>query len=277
MPDEPQPVLHIELKNVQPVELSDYAESLNALSDEFRRYGGLRVDALGNDDTRLFVKELRNGSLIADLVVLVPLYVTYAEHVSGVASFCEYLHRGYKYLLGSRGEKPPRLDQANIENLSKIVNPVAKDAGAQINIGTLNYAPVITINSVEANAVQNGARREIELLREPVTGIREKVLLYFFQTRNDARTPARKETGWRGVIESVWRHPIKVVFGNQDVKSRILSGKNNLFKEAYVVDVSVETVHGKPALYKILELHDQFEKPDTGSTDGATDLEFPHE
>ena len=34
----------------------------------------------------------------------------------------------------------------------------------------------------------------------------------------------------------------------------------NPFRMAYVVDVSVETIEGRPALYNVLAVHDKFER-----------------
>jgi len=119
-------------------------------------------------------------------------------------------------------------------------------------------APIqITLNSLEANAAQNTAKREIELLHEPITGTKEKVLLYWYQARNDPRSQA----GDRAIIESIYRGPVKAVFMNENVKAKMLLDTPNPFTHAYVVDVSVETVRDRPALYRILNVHEVIEKP----------------
>jgi hypothetical protein len=89
-----------------------------------------------------------------------------------------------------------------------------------------------------------------------VTGIQEKVLLYWYQARNDPRS----KSGDRAIIESISTSAVKVVFVNENIKAKILSSSENPFMLAFVVDVAVETIQGRPALYRILEMHDSFER-----------------
>ncbi|MGD0341826.1 MAG: hypothetical protein ABSA76_08995 [Bacteroidales bacterium] len=51
------------------------------------------------------------------------------------------------------------------------------------------------------------------------------------------------------------------IFDNDAAKTRMLLGNDNPFMSAYRVDVAVETVKGKPVLYKILNMHERIEMP----------------
>ena len=160
-------------------------------------------------------------------------------------------------MAGKRDTPPKELDRPNYQNLSNIVEAVAKDSKAQINIGTMNInAPVqIKTNSMEANAVQNRAKREAEKLQEPITDTKEKVVLYWYQARNDSKA----RTGDKAVVESVYRGPVKALCVNESIKTKMVLGADNPFTHAYVVDVTVETVKGKPVLYRILDVHERLE------------------
>lgn len=61
----------------------------------------------------------------------------------------------------------------DFQQVSQIVEPVAKDGGSQINL-IASQGGVIIVNapltSVEANAVQNGLRRRIEAIPETLSG-----------------------------------------------------------------------------------------------------------
>ena len=121
----------------------------------------------------------------------------------------------------------------------------------------ITYAPVqITINSTEANAAQNSARKQIEKLKEPESRFHEKVVLYWYQARADASSTA----GDRGIIESISPRPVKVICATDTIKFQMVLDDENPFKEAYVVDVFVETIKGKPALYKVIAMHEKFER-----------------
>ena len=99
---------------------------------------------------------------------------------------------------------------------------------------------VFVMGSVEANAMQNGIRKKISELQEPIRGAKYKVVLYWFQARKDLKS----QTGNRAIIESIIEAPVKVIV-DEHIKNDMLLGVDNPFKMAYVVDVEVETVRGK--------------------------------
>jgi len=247
--------LHIEIKNTKPVEVADFTTSLQSLAEEFRRQLELLDPETAAADVRLYVKEVRTGSIIADVVALAPQALQLISYANAVASFYKHVHAAYEYLSGAKEERPD-LDKTSLQNLSNIVEPVAKDSGSQLNIGVVNGPLTINVNSQEANAIQNKARKELEKLAEPTKGVHEKVLLYWFQARGDARS----KTGDRAIIESINKAPVKAICANDVIKAEMILEEDNPFKQAYVVDVMVETINGKPALYKILVVHDKFQR-----------------
>jgi hypothetical protein len=261
MPEET--LLSIEIKNTQPVELDDLTAALSGIAEEYKRHVLFGEQPSEFREVKLFVKEMRGGSIIADLVTYGPLVFPFIVQANEIVEFTKHLKRCYDYLLARNQEKPANLEKADLVNLSKIVEPIAKDNGAQINIATAHFhSPVqITINSLEANAAQNRIKREIELLQEPVTGVHEKVLLYWYQARNDPKSQA----GDRAIIESISRSSVKAVFANESVKARMLLADDNPFTHAYVTDVAVETVKDRPALYRILNVHEKLDKPTDGT------------
>jgi hypothetical protein len=111
------------------------------------------------------------------------------------------------------------------------------------------------VASNDANALQNKLRKKIETLKEPVTGLKEKVVLYWYQARNDPKSQA----GDRAIIESISKGPVRTVV-NENTKSEMLSGPENPFQLAYLVDVEVETINSKPSIYKVSNLHEKFNK-----------------
>ena len=88
-------------------------------------------------------------------------------------------------------ELAPRLDVTCIAaNLAQIVAPVARDGGAQLNVGTPNIAGSVymSIPSKEANVVQNRAARIEKDRNSRTSGLHEKVVLHWFQARADKDT-----------------------------------------------------------------------------------------
>ncbi len=251
--------LTIEIRNERPVSLIDFSHSFLSLSDEFERYIRVHDEEAKARNVHLFIREVKSGSIIADLVAYAPYALPIIQEANSVIKFSEYLAAVFKFLLGKSKDKPD-FKYKNLENFVGIVEPIAKDSASQYNFNTTingNIHLHFGLNSVEANAVQNSAGREMELLKEPVSGLHEKVLLYFYQ----ARTDPKSNVGDRVVIESIYPAPVKVIFSTDTLKARMLHSAENPFNSAYVVDVNVETINDKPMLYKIIEVHDSFERP----------------
>jgi hypothetical protein len=83
-------------------------------------------------------------------------------------------------------------------------------------------------------------------------------VLYWYQARNDATSA----TGDPGIIESISSAPVKIAFEDEAAKDAMLHGDQNPFLTGYIVDVSVETIQGKPALHKVVGYHGRVEPPE---------------
>jgi hypothetical protein len=243
----------LEINNTIPVELLDLTQSLIAFGREYQYYADVNLDGPYRHDTKLFIKEIRTGSIITELVPFAPGLLPILSEANTVIGFVRHLKSAIDWLL----DKTQRVDltKSSLSNISSIIEPVAKDSASQFNIHTEihNHAPVqISITSIDANAIQNRIRAEIEHLSAPVVGLHEKVLMYWFQARND---PSSK-VGDRAIIESILQKPVKVIFASEAKKAEMLRLDENLFKHAFVVDVIVETIGNRPALYKIMNVYD---------------------
>lgn len=250
----------IEIKNTKPVELIDLTQSLTSIADEYRKFLVTSECSVDPDGVKLYIKEIRGGSIITELQANSPYPLPFIENAATIIQYAEYLKKLYDYLAGRTGKPEKPIDKQTFQNMSNIIEPIAKDNGSQFNIGaiTINGDVKVSIhlNSLEANAVQNTVRREIEKLKEPDTGIHEQVLMYLYQARNDISST----TGDKAIIESIHTGPVKTIFIDDKIKAKALSDKSNLFKKAFIVDVSVETIAGVPKLYKVSEIHDIFDR-----------------
>jgi hypothetical protein len=251
------PSLDFEIKNSLPVELTDFTRSLLALGDEFKRYIADEEPEAAAGDLRLYVKEIRSGSIIGALAAASPQIMQGVGYVNTVGGFAKYLKVAYDWLTG-KSDDQPNLDKTSYENLQTIVEPIAKDRAAQLNINAPFGQVYLNLNSGDANAAQNAARREIARLDETGTHHFNNVLLYWYQARDDKMS----KTGDKGIIESVSKKPVRVRWANDGIKAQLLHGNENPFEEAYLVDVMVQTIQGKPKVYLVLAVHDHFPRDD---------------
>ncbi len=264
--------LEIKIDNSHPIELLDLARSFSSFADEYKNYIAETEDEVVADEfSKLYVKELRSGSIIAELGTYAPAIagsgIVLAENANTIIEFTSYLKTAIQTLLqGDEGK--PGLSKKSYENISNILAPVVKDSAAQYNLNTTINGNVIinvALNSNDATVVHKRAEHAIETLRKPVENIHKDVWLRWYQARNDAHSRA----GDKAVIHRISRKRVKVVFANEETKAKILSQPDNLFSFEYKVDVTVEFVREKPASYKILKVH---EKRALGENDAQEDV-----
>lgn len=230
---------------------------------EYQRYLAVNESAAASEEVKLFVREVRTGSAIFDLCAAsYPLLPNIIHHGATLAGFLSDFKKVIAFLKKENPERPDGLDKAKLERVYKIVQPTAKDSpGAQINIFYVEkggkIADSLTLNTMDANAVQNSARLEIERLKEPISGYHEHAVIYFFQTRDDTRS----DTGDKAVIERFSKVAVRTKFATEEAKAKILGIDGNIYHHAFVVDVRVETIDDKPVLYTILRVYDVIQRP----------------
>ncbi len=262
----------LKLDNKQPVALDDLSASLGALGQAFQDYLLREGLARPSEGVRLYVHELRTGSIIATFQAIADqAKLIFGEHgvvdslrsvydaAEKLAPFAMHLNEMIHFFLtGKTEERPPTKKEA--EQLISFMEPLARDQGGgmtmQFNGDNNNVAVHFHYNSEQANAVQNSAKRYIGPALPSDTIMRDEVMT-LHQVRGDPKSKA----GDTGIIESIAKHPVRLRFTSQDIKRAILDAPENPFQLAFIVDVEVKTVNDRPALYKVLAVKEAFDKP----------------
>jgi hypothetical protein len=264
--------LTFKLDNKAPVALDDLTISLNALAQFYEDYLAESGKALPEAGVKLYIHELRTGSVIAVLQAIaeqgqlvfgengvVSTIQSAYEHADTIGGFMASLNDIIGFFLGSTESKVrPTKKQAG--QMINFFEPVAKDNASQMSVqfnGTVNIGEIhYHYNSQQANAVQNSAKRYLGPSL-PANEILTDELLILHQVRGDLKS----KSGDKGIIESVSKSPVKLWFCSDEIKKEILDAADNPFQRVFVVDVEVKTADGKAALYKVLAVKDSFEKP----------------
>ena len=258
--------LTVEIQNTRPIELLDFTAALLAVAEQFRAFVRRRAQPFIDDDYRLFVKEVRTGSIVAELVsyatqlpMLAPATPLIVQYAAELGDWFEFF-KGVKdaselkeFLLGTT--------KRDLQQVAQVIEPVAKDSGSQINFIAKDGGSIVNhfhISSLQANAVQNSIRRQIEALPETRSGRYEDQVLAIYQVRDDAAD----KPGDRAIIERIDRRPVKLRFASDEVKDALLDTPENLFKRLFIVDVDVTEVGGRPVLYRVLAVKDSFDRPE---------------
>lgn len=251
----------IELKNGEPVELLDFANSMLGAGNQYAHYLERNGLASAVPDAKLYIKEIRQGSIIATLGALAPDVIPLIAQYNVVHDFAGHLRAVAQLLLGNDRSEAKRLDSVTLRNVSKFVEPVAKDAAAQLNVGTIENHGVINVfslNSTEANAIQNRAKLLLKMQDEHKVqaGEHREVAMYWVRATNSEKdAPADRAT-----IESIYPKPVKVRFASAELRRLMLQDEPHPFRKAFIVNVKVETVDEKPILYYVTELLEVLDK-----------------
>jgi len=262
---EPENKLIVEIKNQRPVELLDLTDSLTSFAEQYKKFALSQPYVKSGSEARLYIQDIRQGSIVTVLIDFAQLALPIMSDVNTMMSFTKYMKWAYDAFLGrGKSEEKPEIDIENLEKsdysqLSKIINPIAKDNGSQINISNVfngNVTYNINLDSISSNAIQNSISRYINRLPEQGSNIFPKVVIRWYQAKNDPDA----QTGDKGIIESLSPKPVKTIFFDEEMKTLLLQERLNIFQHGFIVDVKVETIDNVPVLYKIMNIYGRVDK-----------------
>jgi hypothetical protein len=256
----PTSTLMLTISHEGPMELVRLTESLSALAASFARYADRNGLAINGDDVRLYVKEIRSGSIVVELVALAKTVPMVIEQARSILDFARFLSETIRYFRGEVSAPPPDATTKDAQDVKQLLGPVAADPKASLQIAardnsTVNVT-VLNLTSNDANAVQNRATNFVAQRAAPVSGVQRQMLFYWYQARDQRAAKA----GDLGIIEAISARAVKTLITSDEVKEQMLG--EALFRKAYVVDVDVQTISGKPSLYKILAVTESFDRDD---------------
>jgi hypothetical protein len=261
MPAESAAHLTVEIHNQKPIELAELSLSLLSLAKQYQKFVSRSDLLLTKEEARLVIKEVRPGSVIADLYpyALMSAGVMMAnpeaiDSIKSVFDFAKYLKSTFDALLGG-GKLPEQTTSKDIKEVSNILNATASDIGGSFQIKAEQGATVqvtINYNSLEANAIQNRAIKELEAMKEPEHQPRSKVLMYWF-------TASQGERGDKVVIEEISEKPLPVYIANDADKKRMIQGRDNPFLLGFIVDVDLIVVKDRLRGYRVTKLYEELQ------------------
>ena len=145
--------LIIAINNKQPIELFDLTKSLVALATNFDRFTSENGQNKDAKDAKLYVKEIRSGSIIVELIELATIgLIPFAENINTILDFANYFKSGVNFYLKGEGVNP-EFSVTELKEISTIINPVAKDKGSQFNLSTTvngNLILNLNLNSLDS-------------------------------------------------------------------------------------------------------------------------------
>jgi hypothetical protein len=276
--------LVIKLDPGGPIELAGLTESFAALARMYERHYR-RDETAPVPSPKLYVTRLETGSIVAEIApyaVLLGTVITTMDSGMIVSDFSRRLWTGIRAfsnpggLSGHTTTLLPSVEDA--EDIRAFVRPLTGKNGAALGIRHAKFerrdGPRKTVveysfdenelNRAAVNidrALSSGFPLEIDEdqdnLTEPQGTIRKEVMLFFEQA---SRRPGKESgrTGDRAIVPDVSDKSLPVYFRKsfQDLKDQMVRGDvNPLTNFAFVVDVHVQIVDGKPKAYVVTDVH----------------------
>lgn len=256
---------HIELviDVKEPIEIGDFVAAFTSTASQYRRFMRSAHPDL-KDDAIVLVREVRPGSIIADLIPSIASLVAVMDQALIVEQFVRVYGDRLKKYFQSGG----RQEDATNSELSDFMGQVAAIAKSKNGRGQLRAVcyennerqvrAAIEFNS--ESAVQ--ATREIESHRRELRAIGSadyrRVLMTFKRSDvGDADVGVR--SGERVVIEQITEDDLALIYGSQLAEERIKhlmrNTEENIYHKGFVVDVNVTTKGGRPVAYSVTHVY----------------------
>lgn len=253
----------------EPVEAIEFGKMFESMGAEFEHMLDKKhPDLVGQ--AKLYVKEVRKGSLVADLIPLIQSAIGAMHDVKVVSDFADVLKKQISPFLEGRPSGAKSKNELSL--IENILAPIAHEPNGTARIESVKYEKGVFKKSLEFKFTSNEARsgiaqvqRELLLLEQTASVKLSRVTMSF--VRSAVTTSAvGKRSGELAVIEAISKKPLPVIYASelaeQKIKYEIKESEDNVFKKAFVVDVDVETRDGREIAYRITNVNQVFDLPE---------------
>jgi len=268
----PPAIITLTINNSEPIELNAFVRAFTSIAREYQ-------DAVSNSndfegEAEIFVKEVRSGSIVADLIPVVastlPIIASHAEQVWLAVEFVEKWKDRITKL--ASGIVPEGFTRSDLKTFAGAVEAIARDpdASSLLEVATFEdgkrqVKSAFKFRSREALAVEQTIEGEYRRLETARDDNHFRVLMYF--TRSDiGDAPKDKRSGERVVIPQISDRVLPIMYASdlaeQRIKHEIREADDNIFKKGFSVDVSVLFRNSRPVVYRILNVHEVIDLPE---------------
>lgn len=252
-------VLFFKVIHSKPIEIGDFVETMKSIQFLFEEFAQENADFPEVRKAKLYVEKIEHGSIEFFLAeVITATVLPFVENFNLIFEFSVYLKEIVSGAI--RGRNDTKLSISELKALRGIFSMTANDAQGSTEFGAMkrNSQEGIFNNCVfnfyEGNTAQNQLSREIENRQQdaPVEVVHKAQLMKIYQMRGDMKSSA----GNMAIIDALCPRSLKVYFADDLIKKEILGSSENPTRQAYIVDVILQTIEGKPFSYKVVALHE---------------------
>jgi len=266
----PHIVLNLKTKN--PIELTDFVSAFTSISNQYEKFIRAHYPDMSSD-ANFFVREVRAGSIEAELIPWalqgLSAVVNVIEQVEIVVKFVQNYGGALSPYLG--GSKSPEVTRSDLKDFMGAVSAIANDPNGHATLravafedGKKKIKAAISFDTSEARQAQRQIEDQQVMIEAKESADHQRVLMVFTQSNIKDATMG-KRTGERVRVEEISPRDLPLIYASdlaeQRIKHEVREADDNVYKKGFVVDVNVQLVNGKPAAYRITNVHQVIDLP----------------
>lgn len=274
---------HIRLKldTDEPVALSDFVAEFVGIANQFEKFVSREFPNM-KADSEIYIKEVRNGCIEADLVTLIvgggvtasavaAWAIDAMDKVQIFSKFVESLKKRVSpyFRKGGRTEDATKGD---LNDWLKTTQAIANDPNGSVSLeaamfedGDRKVRAAFKFSSGEAREAERQINEHKKELEAESDADYKRVMMRFVRPSIE-KVSSHKRTGERALIEAIHSKPLAVMYASDMARERIQhelkESDVNTFNLLFDVDVNVEMSRGKPTVFRIVDVHDVTDAPD---------------
>ena len=263
----------ITLDTKEPIEIGDFVSVFTSVSNQYVKFISANYPEL-TPDAKLFVREIKEGSIIADLIPFAPLFgaaaiVPILTQMDAIIEFVQKYGGKIKKYINKKDENSA--SPSDLKDFLGTVKAIANDPNGKAALEAAHFADdkreiraSLVFSTPDARAALEAIEEHQRRLETRDHETQTRVLMAFTQS-NIKNSPVEKRTGERVVIEDISPSDLPLVYASdlaeRKIKHEIREADENVFKKGFIVDVSVLRKNDKPAAYRVTNLHQVIDLP----------------
>lgn len=254
----------------QPVEITDFAKLFAALGEQFDEYIAKHHPDISGK-AKIFIKEVRKGSIIADIVPQIRDMIDLMDAVLIVTGFSGLV--GWKIKEYVSGRRIGDFRKPDIESVTDMVKSVAHDSDGRATIENVTFEHGVWTRKLSVSFTTSDARQAVKILEahkldlEKTESADYTRVTMVFERSSTRDASVGKRSGERVIIDAISDKALTLIYASEmaerQIKREIREADDNVFKKAFVVDVNVELRAGQPIGYRITHVHQVIDLPES--------------
>lgn len=260
------PHLILRIETAFPIELNEFVSTFVGLGSQYEHFHD-NAHPEDRGGARFYVREVRAGSIIAELVpwvVGIPSLgaaMAAVKHANDLVKFVENFQAKLAPYF-KRGGRTPDATKGDVADFLKTVQAVAHDESGSLTLAVYEDGQKrvsFDFTTAEARAAEGNLLEHRSDMEATTAADHQRVVLRFVRPSAEAGKPGRKG-GERAIIDKISPYARPVMYASdlaeRRMKHELLEAQGNVFKLLFDVDVNVEvSATGKPLAYRITAVH----------------------